>query len=286
MRLFRNIILVVATVMAVSSCDFIYSLIHDDEVVAKLGRQMLYRSELDAYVPKGVSPEDSTAIARQYISLWAKELLFLDVAQTRLSKQEADVSGELEDYRRSLLKYRYEQRVVSERLDTVVTDDELASYYESHADMFRLEVPIVKARFLDIMPDSPNFQTLRKKLASSAPEDLAIVDSLSFISAIRYEDKSGEWVSMTDYSRNFGTDYGSVLAKLRPDGYIEIPDENSDLKIGYVCSILRAGKTAPLEYCQKRVRDIIISNRKHELLNTLEQELLDEALANEELIIY
>lgn len=286
MRLFRNIIIAVAAIMAVASCDFVYGLIHDDEVVARIGKQMLYRSELDEYVPKGVSPEDSVTIAQQYISLWAKELLFLNMAQTHLSKQEADVSKELEDYRRSLLRYRYEQSFVNDRLDTVVTESELSEYYEAHKEMFKLEMPVVKARFLDVMPDSPNFQTLRKKLSSSDPEDLAVVDSLSFISAIRYEDRSSEWVSMIDFARNFGLDYVTVLSKLRSDGYVEIPDENKDLKIGYVCSMLKPGATAPLDYCQKRVRDIIISNRKHDLLNTLEQELLDNALANEDLIIY
>lgn len=286
MRLIRNMILAVAAVMAVASCDFVYGLIHDDEVVARLGRRMLYKSELDAYVPKGVSEEDSTAIAQQYISLWAKELLFLDMAQTRLSKQQTDVSAELEDYRRSLLRYRYEQSIINDRLDTVVADSELQDYYSSHKEMFVLESPVVKARFLDIMPDSPNYQTLRKKLASSDPSDAALVDSLAFISAIRYEDRSSEWVSMIEFARNFGLDYVTVLSKLRGDGYIEIPDENKNLKIGFVCSMLKPGATAPLDYCQKRVRDIIISNRKHELLNTLEQELLDEALANEDLIIY
>lgn len=286
MRLFRNIIVALVAVSAVASCDFVSGLIHDDEVVARLGKQMLYKSQLDAYVPKGLSEEDSTAIAQQYISLWAKELLFLNMAQTHLSKPEADVSKELEDYRRSLLKYRYEQRVLTERLDTVVADTSVAAYYESHKDMFKLEVPIVKARFLDIMPDSPNFKVMHKKLSSSDPDDLAEVDSLSFISAIRYEDRSDEWVSMTEFARNFNLDYGTVLSKLRSDGYVEIQDENNDLKIGYVCSMLRPGNTAPLEYCRKRVRDIIVSNRKHELLATLEQELLDEALANEDLIIY
>lgn len=286
MRLFRNIIIAVTALAAVTSCDFVSGLIHDDEVVARLGRQMLYKSQLDAYVPKGLSPEDSSAIARQYISLWAKELLFVDMAESSLSKPEADVSKELEDYRRSLLKYRYEQKVLTERLDTLVSDDEISEYYDSHRDMFKLDVPVVKARFLDIMPDSPNFKLLHKLLPSSDPADLAAMDSLSFISAIRYEDRSSEWVSMMDFARNFGLDYGTVLSRLRPDGYIEIPDENSDLKIGYVCSILKPGTAAPLDYCQKRVRDIIISNRKHDLLNTLEQELLDDALANEDLIIY
>ena len=84
------------------------------------------------------------------------------MAETKLSKSEKDVSRELEDYRRSLLKYRYEQRFVNERLDTAVLTKDIEAYYEAHKDLFVLDVPILKARFLDIMPDSPNYDRIRR----------------------------------------------------------------------------------------------------------------------------
>lgn len=274
------------TLAALSSCDLISRFIHDDEVVAELGKNRLYRSQLDAYVPKGMAPEDSEAVARQFINLWAKELLFMDVAQAQLSKQESDVTKELEDYRRSLLKFRYEQRFLSERLDTAVTRQEIESYYEGHKELFKLEVPVVKARFLDIMPDSPNLKLIKSKMSSSEYDSLVAADSLAYISAIRYEDRSDEWVSMTDFAKNFGLDYGTVLSKLRPDGFIEIPDEKGDLKVAYVTSMLKPGMVAPVDYYQNKIKDIIISSRKRELLSTLEQDLLEDALAKETLIIY
>ena len=269
-----------------AGCRFVSGLIHDDEVVAELGKDRLYRSQLEAYVPKGVSPEDSASIASQYINMWAKEILFVKVAQERLSKSESDVSKELEDYRKSLLKFRYEQHYIEDRLDTAVTHSEIEDYYESHKEIFALDVPIVKARFVDIMPDSPNCKEIRKRMSSSEYEDLAKADSLSKISAIRYEDRSEEWVSMVVYARNFGLDYGTVLSKLRGDGFIEVLDDKGDLRLGYVVKMLKPGTVAPVDYCEQRVRDIIISNRKRDLLSTLEQDLLNDALAREELIIY
>ena len=81
-----------------------------DAVVARVGDHRLMRSELAEYIPAGVSSEDSLGLAQQYIKAWAEELLFLDMAESRLSKEEQDVSKELEEYRRTLLKYRYEER--------------------------------------------------------------------------------------------------------------------------------------------------------------------------------
>ena len=114
---------------ALPSCRAISSLLHDDEVVAQVGDMKLYRAELDALIPKGLSAEDSTGLARQYINTWASDLVYLGIAEKQLSKAEKDVSRELEDYRKSLLKYRYEQLYVNERLDTAVTDEMVDEYY-------------------------------------------------------------------------------------------------------------------------------------------------------------
>ena len=278
--------LLLTALAMLTSCEFISGIIHDDEVVARLGNRKLYKTELDAFIPNGVSAEDSTNLALQYINTWATEQLFSDIAQQQLSKEEQDVSAELEDYRRSLLKYRYEQRYVNERLDTVVLSQEIDDYYHSHEDLFVLDVPIVKARFLDIMQDSPNLELIKDKMSSSKIEDLEIADSLAYSSALRYEDGSEKWVDMVTFARNFGTDYGTLLSKAGKDGFIEIPDERGDVKIAYICEMQRVGELAELDYCEDRIKDIIISTRKQTLLSDLERELLSDALDKETLIIY
>lgn len=286
MRQVRFITAILVIIAGISSCEMVSNLIHDDEVVARIGKNKLYRSQLEEFIPKSIPAEDSVNLARQYINSWAMEQLYIDVAGTRLSKSEMDVSKELEDYRKSLLKFRYEQRYLSDRLDTCVTHSEIEEYYNGHQDLFILEAPVVKARFMDIMKEAPNVEAIKKKMASSTYSDLAAADSLAYTSALRYEDRSDEWVDARTYAKNFGTDYGTLLSKLKPDGFVEMEGEGGDLKIGYICSMGRAGTVAPAEFCEQRIKDIIINNRKRQILTTLEQDLLDDALENEKLIIY
>ena len=274
-----------ALALATASCGFVGGLLHDDDVVARLGGRKLYRSQLESFIPAGTSEEDSTRLASQYINTWATEQLFQDVALRQLSKTELDVTDELEDYRRSLLKYRYEQRFINERLDTVVARSEIEDYYEAHKDLFVLRMPIVKARFLDIMQGSPQLETLKKKMSSKDYKDLAEADSIAYTAALKYEDRSDDWQDIMDYARNFGVDYGTLLSKLQPGGFVEIQDDRGDVKIGYVTQIVRQG-VAPLDYCESRIQDIIVSARKHELLVTLERDLLNDALEHKQLIIY
>ena len=152
-QLIHRFVLLAAALLLLSSCDWVSDLIHDGEVVARIGKHKLYRSELAGFIPHDASPEDSAKLAGQYINTWARELLFVDLALERLSKTDADVTREVEDYRRSLLKYRYEQQYLQERLDTVVAAPEIEAYYQDHQDLFALQVPIVRARFLDILKE-------------------------------------------------------------------------------------------------------------------------------------
>ena len=92
-----------------SSCRAISNFLRNDEVVAQVGKERLYRSDLEMVVPKGLPVEDSSRLAQQYINVWASDRVYVAIAEEQLSKNEKDVTRELEDYRMSLLKYRYEQ---------------------------------------------------------------------------------------------------------------------------------------------------------------------------------
>ncbi len=285
MRSGFSIFLVAVAVTALPSCKAISSLIHDGEVVARLGNHKLYRSELDDVIPNGTSPADSVNLANLFINSWVRDIAFMDIAQQRLSKEEKDVSKELEAYRQSLLRYRYEQRYINERLDTTVSQKQIDDYYESHRESFRLERPIMKARFLNIAEDSPNLRTIKRLMSSDKVEDVIAADSVAFNSTQRYHDYSGEWIDAVKLAAEFGVDYVQMLSR-RAGQFIEIPDGKGNVSVAFIVDYVKAGETAPVEYCEDRIRDIIISGRKHDLLTGLERDLIEDAKVKGNFVIY
>ena len=283
LQVMTKIVSILTLLLTLSSCNFISSFIHDDEVVARVGNEKLYLSELSSYIPDTVSPEDSTNLAMQYITSWARDLLYLNLAENQLSKAEQDVSSELEDYRRSLLRYRYEQLYVNDRLDTLITDAQIESYYKEHEDYFKLQRPILKVRFLDIMSDSPNADLIIRCMSSDDYSEVLAADSLAYQSALRYFDKSDVWMDAAVLAREFSTDYVTMLSSLS-DSFIRI-EQDGRLRIAFVLDIRRSG-TAPVEYASAQIRDNILSDRKHRLLKSLEQDLLKDALEKKKLVIY
>lgn len=271
--------------LAAPCCKTISSLIHDGNVIARVGDHKLFADELTAYIPDGIPAEDSAALAMQYIHSWASGWLLQDLAEKQLSKAEKDVSRELEEYRRTLLRYRYEQKFVNQRLDTAVTAAQIDRYYEEHPDHFVLETPIVKARFLYIAEDSPNRAVLRRKMASEKEEDRMAADSIAFSSALRYTDFGDAWIDIVTLAREMGADPMSLLSRMR-DGYIEIPDDRGNVNVAYISAMLRSGQPGPVAYYRGRIKDIILNSRKQALLTSLEQDLLEKARTQEDFEIY
>lgn len=281
----KTLSLLLAALSVLSSCTVISSVVHDDEVVARVGKDKLYRSELQRFIPPSASPQDSAALAARYIDSWATDRLYVKVAEEQLSKSEIDVSAELEAYRLSLVKYRYEQRYISDRLDTLVTDAQISEYYMSHQDDFVLQRPVLKVRFVDVMKDSPNKDHVLKMISSDEFDELHRTDSITVSSALRYFDNSDVWMDARDLAAEFGVDYPQMLSAMK-DNMIKIePEGRGDLLAAYVCDIRRSG-VAPLDFCAAEIRDILLSARKHALVKGLERDLLETALENRQFVIY
>jgi hypothetical protein len=255
------------------------------EVVARVGDHRLHRTQLESYIPAGVSSEDSTRLAQQYIRAWAEDLLLLDMADEQLSKEEKDVSEELESYRRALLKYRYEQLYINQRLDTLVTEEEIESYYKANPEKFTLDRPVVKARYMIIPADSHNLKEIRQLISSDDDSDILEAGDLASTVAIKYGDSSDTWMDAITLAQELGTDYQSLLGSIK-NQFVEQPDGAGNLRIAYIVDMVQQGKTAPEEFCAERIRDIILNARKHALTNGLEQGLLDDALRNNKFVIY
>ena len=283
--------LVLIALVAAVGCQMVHRVsdsaaeLFGDAVVARVGEHRLMRSELAAYIPAGVSSEDSLALAQSYIKSWAEELIFLDMAEKHLSAEEKDVTKDLEDYRRTLLKFRYEERYINDRLDTLISDEEVRNYYRAHMDKFLVDRPLLKVRYMIIPADSRSLKTIKELMSSDDAMDAIAADSLAFTAALRYVDSSDAWMDAIILARELGTDEVSMMSALR-NRTIEFKGDDGLLRVAYVVDMVQKGSPAPLDYCEERIKDVLLSARKHELVGGLERELLNDALAKGKFVIY
>ncbi len=281
----RHIVVLFVLALMASACTLFSSILHDDSVVAKVGKHKLYKSDVVKLIPAGLPEQDSLSMARQYIESWASDHVFLDIAEQQLSEEEKDVKEELENYRRSLLKYRYEQLYVAQRLSRDVSEEEVKSYYDAHLKNYILDLPIAKCRVLRVASESPYKDHLKGLLTTNDPSMLAELDSLSYVLADKYIDYSDEWVNLVDLGRQVGVDYGTILSKMQRN-YVELNDESGKLYMIYFVDYMRSGLQAPVEFCEQSIKETLLSLRKRKLILDLEQDLLEQARQSGEFVIY
>ena len=180
---------------------------------------------------------------------------------------------------------RYEQLYVSDRLDTIITEAQKIAFYQDHKDLFELERPVLKVRYLQIAKNHPKRAYLVKKMASNKSSDLMEVDSLAFQCAVKYIDSSDEWLDAAQLASEFGLDVNKMMTLYKRPYITSDIASDPDLRVAYVVSVQTKG-TAPVDFCDEKIRNYILSGRKRELLVGLERDLLKQALDNGKYEIY
>ena len=167
----------------------------------------------------------------------------------------------------------------------LITEAQIDEYYRKHPEKFVLQVPVVRADFLCISPESPSLAEFRRNIVSDDVPQMQITDSLAYSSAIKYENFGGRWIDMTVLAKEFGLDYAELMT-FRKGEWIERSGDTGLLSIAYIREFVPAGKLAPIGYATPLIRDILLSTRKRELVSNLEQDLLEQARENGKFEIY
>lgn len=281
----NNIVSGILVLASLSGCKFFGDVLHNEPLAAKVGSHELTMAALRDAVPDGLTPEDSAAFAERYINSWARDMLLMDRAEKGLSAEEKDVSAQLEDYRRTLLNHRYEQKYIAEHLDSLVTREEIEDYYAANREKFRLQTPVVKAYYFNISPRSKELQTILSGMTSTKEAQRAEADTLMRTASMRFVDYSANWVDAYVLAREFNTDVVTLLSSRKKE-WIRLPDGLGHDNVAFLIDYVPDGSYAPVDYCTKRIEEIILSARKHALSAEFETKLIEEALESEQLIIY
>ena len=141
-----------------------------ENILARVYKEYLYESELEEIVPPGTNPKDSILIVQNYINNWVSQKLILNKARRNLLDEDLQFEKQLEEYRNSLIIYQYESKLISQNLDTIVSDEELETYYNDNLGNFQLKDNIVKIYYARFDSNIPELRKVRRFFYSANPE--------------------------------------------------------------------------------------------------------------------
>ncbi|RDI09730.1 peptidylprolyl isomerase [Flavobacterium sp. AG291] len=272
-------------VLGISSCSF-FKKEQKPHAVARVGEEYLDISELNGLVPAGTSRQDSIAIVKSFINRWASQKLLYNAAQVNLSKdKQAEYEKLIRQYEIDLYTEAYLEEVVKRTVDTVVTKEELATYYNANKENFKTTGTLVRLKYIKLDKEHPKFGAIRSRFLSGNKKDLKALNDMSIqFKSFAFNDTT--WVDMNQvYSK---------LPFITPDNrdkYIsggisyQYPD-STDVYIVKVARVLEKNQVSPFEYIRPTLQQLIINNRKLELIKKFQKEITDDAIKNDEYEIY
>lgn len=256
------------------------------QAVARVNDAYLYKEDLKGIVPAGTSKEDSIAIVKSYIDRWASQKLLYNAAKVNLGKEkQAEYDELVRQYQIDLYTKAYIEEVVKTTVDTVVTKDELAKYYNANKENFRTTGTLVRLKYIRLDKNHPKFATIRSRFGSSNKKDLKALNDMA-IQFKSYAFNDTTWVDMNQvYTK---------LPFITPDNrdkYIssgisyQYPD-STDVYLVKVARVIDRNQVSPFEYIRPTLEQLIINNRKLELIKKFEKEITDDAIKDKKYEIY
>jgi hypothetical protein len=247
------------------------------KVVAEVGKVSLYYDELPRLVQNEENDADSATLYQNYINKWAKKQLILQKAEENLSQTARnEIEKQLEENRSNLVIYQYQQKMIIEKLDTVISEAEIENYYVNNEKSFILNSNIVKALFIKLPVETPDLNKIRLLARSNDQKDLQQLESICYEFAEKFDDFNEDWVPMDKLIVELHANIDNQENFLKRNTFLEANDSTST----YLVSI------RDFEYVKDDIKRIIWNTRRFEFIQSLENGIYNDALKDNNFKIY
>lgn len=273
---------IICTVLVFTSCDYLGFNKHnpEDDVVASVNQVELYRKDLRKLLPENITKEDSLVLVKNVINNWAKHQLLLQNAEKNLSKKESrEYSNLVTNYKEGLLINGYKERLIKQRLDTIISDKEISDYYEKNKENFKLNEELIQLKYLHLGKDIYDKAETIKLFKSNEIEDTEKLES-QYLSFKDYSFNDSTWVRLHDIMLKKTIFSQNLKDKLLKKTKFIQKEDSLGLYLVAVKDVLNRNDIAPLSYIKNTIKQMILHKRKLELIREIEKTIINDAIQN------
>ncbi|CAH0999282.1 hypothetical protein LEM8419_00580 [Neolewinella maritima] len=244
----------------------------DDPVLARVHQRELHLSEMEGMFPPQASRADSTVIIEAFANRWARDAVLLWESEQN-APSDLNLDRLVRDYRASLVRSSYEEQLVSAKLDSTISQQELEAYYEATKEQYQLEKPIVRCLFVRVPYPTPEESRLQELWNNGKPQDTAALADYT---------RSYAEVALLNDSAWYGLD---EVAQQLPEGTLTPDNVNSKREFSQqdgthryyfrLFELKPRKEIAPLSYVEEQARRAILHTRKREVLERTREEIFE-----------
>ena len=272
-------------ILCLTSCDQLTN-VEQDAVVARVGTQYLYLSDIVGQLPPNISKDDSILLSQNAINIWAKKQLLYDQAVFNLDQSsQTALNALVEDYRLDLWGRTYKESLVKSLIDTIVDTLLVQAYYKKNQSNFSLTENVLQARVIGLSKSALNLTDVKFRFQRNQEEDKRYLDSLR-IQFTSYQNKDSIWYTKRSFQEQFPSipvlDFDNYLKKSQ---FFFIED-SFEVYLLWVSDYRLRNEYAPFQLVENTIRKIVFNQSKLEFIKQFDQEILQDAIQANKFEIY
>jgi len=268
-------------VFSLLSCDKLGSDASRGQLLAEVGSQQLYLSDVEGVVPPGLASADSLKVLTDYVSRWVRDAAVSEEAIEQLGGS-TDIERLVEQYRTSLARDRYETMLASQRIDTTISKQQLEQTYQNSKAGLSAKQALIQAILIKMPSPVPNraeFEDAWENIDD--PNQWSICQEMA---------KTHSSLALLDTARWYTTAEIEVLLPGRLPSSIREGRSvsNGDGHVYYlrINALVNKGEITPLPYVREKLSKIILEQRKSAFLGNYTEELYQTARTQNRVKIY
>ena len=272
------------TLILLTSCSGFFKK-KTERTLARAYGEYLFESDMKGVVAPGISAKDSIMIVKSYVDSWVRQRLILHQAEKNLQSSQLDFSKQLENYKNSLIIFEYENQLIRQKLDTVVTDEESGNYYNTNPNTFLVRDIIVRVQYAKLPLKSKFIPQARLLLLSDKPDDRNKLADLCEQQSFGYFIDDQKWIYFTDLMNEVPLRPADRDDFLKKNRQVEVSDQTFTWLIRFRDYRLR-DSNSPLELEKQKIHDIILNKRKMQLLGKMHEYIYQNGLKQNDFEVF
>ena len=265
-------------------CDFIEK--KPDQVLARLGDDFFYKSDLKIVLPTGLSKEDSVIFVKNHINNWAKRKILFNKALVNLGdKKQESLKQLIESYKNELFSYAYQEKIVKSSIDTFISENSIKDYYDKNKLNFKLNQEIVNARYLKINSENYNLKDVINRFSRFKKSDKIFLDSISLQFSSYYFNDS-LWINKEVFFNKLPEINDRLKQNIVKNKLFYRIQDSLELYLINIKDYKLKNDIAPFDFIKSTLKQVLLNKKKLEFISKFEKELIEDALQQNEFEFY
>ena len=279
-----GILIGIAFLVLMASCDY-FQKSSKEVVVAECYGKYLYESDLQGIVPEGVGTMDSLQRVSTFIDSWVKRQVLIHQAENNIDKEALDLDKQMQEYRNSLVIYAYESQLIDQKLDTIVSDEEIAEYYEQNKEDFQLRNTMVRVAYVILDEDCKQKADFKKLLNDPDTLMLQNIDIQANYYAVKSFVDVDQWMRLDELTNIIPIQIFNTESFLKKNKFVSFDMNNFTYMVRFVDYQLEKS-ISPMEMVRDNIKSVILAQRKQAMIEDMQAALYEKAKKEKAFEVY